>query len=128
MSQAADAALQAGHTGAEPARIRKIAVEEHFIVPEFIPYLRATSGNISAELFARAVDRLAEFDGRRLEEMEKHRIEFRSSRRHLLHCGKPVVSTINWPSRSRASPTVSVDLAMSPCRIPGAPPTNLKGV
>ena len=76
MSQAADAALQAGHTCAEPAQIRKIAVEEHFIVPEFIPYLRATSGNISAELFARAVDRLAEFDGRRLEEMEKHRIEF----------------------------------------------------
>jgi 2,3-dihydroxybenzoate decarboxylase len=60
----------------KPARIRKVALEEHFMVPAFIPYLRATSGNISAELFARAVGRLGDFEGRRLEEMDQHRIDY----------------------------------------------------
>ena len=58
------------------ARVRKVALEEHFMVPDFVEYLRTTSGNISAELFARAVDRLSEFGGRRLEEMDAHRVEY----------------------------------------------------
>ena len=57
-------------------RIRKIALEEHFVAPEFVPYLRATSGNISPALFARAVDRLAEFDGRRIAEMDQYGIAY----------------------------------------------------
>ena len=62
---------------AEPvARTRKIALEEHFITEDFIPYMRATSGNISTDLFGRAVDRLTEFEGYRIEEMDRYGIDY----------------------------------------------------
>ena len=63
--------------GASPTtRVRKVALEEHFMLPDFVDYFRATSGNISAELFQRALGVLSDFDGRRLEEMDKHSIDY----------------------------------------------------
>lgn len=57
-------------------RTRKVALEEHVMFPGYVDYLRATAGNISAALFSRAVDRLSELGGRRLEEMDRNRVEY----------------------------------------------------
>ena len=49
---------------------RKIALEEHFLLPEFKPYFETTAINISPELFGRAFDALHDFGDRRLEAMD----------------------------------------------------------
>ena len=56
-------------------RTTKIALEEHFMEPDFIDYFNTTSINISPALFGKAVDVLQDFGERRLESMDSIGIE-----------------------------------------------------
>lgn len=53
----------------------KIALEEHFIHPDFVEYLNTTKANINPALFGLASDALSDFGDRRLEMMERNGIE-----------------------------------------------------
>lgn len=50
--------------------MRKIALEEHFIIPELIPHLEDTYQNINKSLASRAVPRLQEIGAERIETMD----------------------------------------------------------
>ncbi|MBO6782499.1 MAG: amidohydrolase [Alphaproteobacteria bacterium] len=56
-------------------RTKKIALEEHFMEPDFIDYFNTTSINISPALFGKALDVLQDFGERRLESMDSIGIE-----------------------------------------------------
>ena len=56
--------------------IKKIALEEHFMAPDFVDYWAMTFGNISPELSDKALGALSDFGDRRLEDMDKNGIEF----------------------------------------------------
>ena len=56
--------------------IRKIALEEHFMAPDFVDYWSTTFGNISPELSDKALGALSDFGGRRLDDMDRNGIEF----------------------------------------------------
>jgi 2,3-dihydroxybenzoate decarboxylase len=56
--------------------IKKIALEEHFIHPDFIDYWALTFGNITPELSDKALGALSDFGARRLDDMDKNGIEF----------------------------------------------------
>jgi 2,3-dihydroxybenzoate decarboxylase len=53
----------------------KIALEEHFMHPDFFEYFGKTSGNISPALFGKAREALLDFGDRRLEGMDKIGVE-----------------------------------------------------
>ncbi|MDT0683812.1 amidohydrolase family protein [Roseicyclus sp. F158] len=55
--------------------INKIALEEHFLHPDFTDYWATTAPNISPALFGKARDALEDFGDRRLEAMDSAGIE-----------------------------------------------------
>lgn len=71
---AARAAPQPVPVPAAPRRI--IALEEHFILPEFVDYLAETKQNIRPALFDKVVPILSDFGARRLEVMDKNGVDF----------------------------------------------------
>lgn len=87
---AAGAALLAGKAGlvntaraAEPpastgagGRLLKIALEEHFMIPEFLPYLADTKQNINPALYSKAVRALSDFGASRLDVMDANGIDY----------------------------------------------------
>lgn len=56
--------------------VRKIALEEHFLAPGFEDYFATTAVNLDAGIFQGAKAILSDFGGRRLEEMDRHGIDF----------------------------------------------------
>lgn len=54
---------------------RKIALEEHFMHPDFVEYFKTTAINISPALFGKAAEALADFGDRRLGAMDATGIE-----------------------------------------------------
>ena len=52
--------------------MRKIALEEHFMAPEFLTYFASTKVNISHTLYDKAVEALSDFGERRLAQMDAH--------------------------------------------------------
>lgn len=56
--------------------MKKIALEEHFLIPELEKYIEETYQNINANLASKAVPSLLEIDGKRLETMEQCGIDF----------------------------------------------------
>lgn len=54
---------------------RKIALEEHFMHPDFVEYFKTTAINISPDLFGKAAEALADFGDRRLGAMDATGIE-----------------------------------------------------
>lgn len=56
-------------------KIKKIALEEHFLAPGFKEYFETTSINISPDLFDKAFGALQDFDERRLKAMDDAGIE-----------------------------------------------------
>lgn len=54
---------------------RKIAIEEHFMAPDFIDYWSKTAINISPALFGKARDALQDFGEARLANMDRNNIE-----------------------------------------------------
>ncbi|KAA6457940.1 amidohydrolase [Acidobacteria bacterium AB60] len=59
-----------------PQPLGKIAMEEHFMVPEFLDYFAETYPNINAEIAKLAPDALMDFGERRLAAMDENRIDF----------------------------------------------------
>lgn len=57
-------------------RIRKIALEEHFATPTFPNYSKAFTQHIAPEILQDLGRRLADFDGQRLEEMDRAGIDY----------------------------------------------------
>lgn len=55
--------------------MRKIALEEHFMAPDFVEYFATTKINISGDLFGKAVEALSDFGERRISQMDEHGIE-----------------------------------------------------
>ena len=61
---------------AKQARHRVVALEEHFILPDFVGYLAETKQNIRSELFDRVVPILSDFGERRLSVMDENGVDF----------------------------------------------------
>jgi 2,3-dihydroxybenzoate decarboxylase len=57
-------------------KLRKIALEEHCIFPDFVGYLGETKQNIRPDLFDRVVPILSDFGDRRLELMDANGVDF----------------------------------------------------
>ena len=55
--------------------MKKIALEEHFLSPGFEEYWKTTTGEITPDIFRRAVARLSEFSDLRLAQMDRDGIE-----------------------------------------------------
>jgi len=55
--------------------VRKIALEEHFMCPEFEGYWAPTVGDVDPAIYQRVVGRLSDFGDRRLEAMDRTGIE-----------------------------------------------------
>jgi 2,3-dihydroxybenzoate decarboxylase len=62
------------NTGVKP--IGKIALEEHFMVPDFVEYFAETYPNISPEIAKMGLAALEDFGDRRIEIMDKHQVDF----------------------------------------------------
>ena len=56
--------------------MKKIALEEHFMLPGLVEYWRETAANINRELYERALAALSDFGERRLEVMNENGVEF----------------------------------------------------
>ena len=56
--------------------MKKIALEEHCMFPDFVPYLAETKQNIRPELFEKVVPKLSDFGERRLDMMDSNGVEF----------------------------------------------------
>jgi 2,3-dihydroxybenzoate decarboxylase len=54
--------------------VKKIALEEHFLVPGFEDYWKATVGDVDPAILSRVVGRLSDFGDARLEAMERNGI------------------------------------------------------
>ncbi len=60
----------------KPRRLSKIALEEHFMVPDFIDYFAETYQNISPEITKFAPLALQDFGDKRIAIMDQHQIDF----------------------------------------------------
>jgi len=58
------------------ARLRKVGLEEHFMLPDFIGYLAETKANIRTDLYDRAVPILSDFGEGRLGVMDQHGVDY----------------------------------------------------
>lgn len=67
-------ALSPVSTGKAPARI--VALEEHFMLPEFVGYLHETQQNLRNGLVDKVVTPLSDFGRGRLEIMDKNGVDF----------------------------------------------------
>ena len=56
--------------------VKKIALEEHIIFPDFVDYLAETKQNILPSLFDKAVPILSDFGDRRLEVMDQNGVDY----------------------------------------------------
>lgn len=56
--------------------IRKIALEEHFMTPEFVDYFADTYQNISPALAKRGLGALSDFGDRRIEMMDRNGVDY----------------------------------------------------
>lgn len=61
---------------AQPKRLTTIALEEHFLVPEFVDYLAETYQNISPQIAKLAPPALLDLGERRIAIMDEHGIDF----------------------------------------------------
>lgn len=74
LPMAAESAAAVGPSAAAP--IGKIALEEHFLVPEFVDYFAETYPNISPDIRKFGTGVLQDFGDRRIEVMDQNRIDF----------------------------------------------------
>lgn len=71
----ASASVHQSETAA-PRSLGKIAMEEHFMVPDFMDYFAETYPNISADIAKLAPGALMDFGERRLAVMDENRVDF----------------------------------------------------
>jgi 2,3-dihydroxybenzoate decarboxylase len=62
-------------TDIDTRKTPKIALEEHFMAPDFIDYFNKTAVNISPDLFGKALGRLQDFGEARLSRMDANGVE-----------------------------------------------------
>ncbi len=72
----ADAAEAPSPAAGARAPLRVVALEEHFILPDFVGYLAETKQNIRSDLFDRVVPILSDFGERRLAVMDQNGVDF----------------------------------------------------
>jgi 2,3-dihydroxybenzoate decarboxylase len=72
------AAKASGNPSPAPAhpRMRKVALEEHFMLPDFVGYLAETKANIRTDLYDHAVPLLSDFGDGRLAVMDQHGVDY----------------------------------------------------
>jgi 2,3-dihydroxybenzoate decarboxylase len=70
-AQTKDASL-----AAPSGKLWKIALEEHFMIPEFLEYFRETKQNIKPELFDKVLPKLSDFGASRLDAMDENGIDY----------------------------------------------------
>src|ERR1700751_234129 len=63
-----------GKSGKKP--LGKIALEEHFMAPDFVEYFAEIYPNISPELVKLGLDALQDLGDRRIEILDRHHIDF----------------------------------------------------
>ena len=76
---AAGAAMSALPVSADQSnshRVTKVALEEHFLIPEFLDYFAETYPNISPNLRALAPGALLDLGDRRIEVMDQNRVDY----------------------------------------------------
>jgi 2,3-dihydroxybenzoate decarboxylase len=114
----------------------KIALEEHFMVPEFVEYFAETYQNISPEIAKMGLNTLPDFGDRRIAIMDQHHISY-----VVLSLAGPGVqaeknagvalSRAKWvrmtslPGRSRSGRNGMAASLIWPCTIPRRLPTSL---
>ncbi len=68
--------LQHRKAASAGAKLRKIGLEEHFMIPEFVTYLEDTKQNIRPDLFSKALPALSDFGSGRLDIMDANGIDY----------------------------------------------------
>ncbi len=109
-------------------RVKKIALEEHFMTPGFQAYSKGFTQHIDPAVFADLGRRLADFDALRLAEMDRAGIDItvlsqtgpgvQGESDAELAVARAKQSMIFWPGRSRATPRALPALLHCPCMIP----------
>lgn len=61
---------------APSGRFQKIALEEHFMIPEFIEYFRETKNNIKPDLFDKVLPKLLDFGASRLDVLDENGVDY----------------------------------------------------
>ena len=61
---------------ASPTHLRKVALEEHFMLPEFVDYFAANKQTVTPELYEKALPALGDFGDRRIELMDRNGVDF----------------------------------------------------
>ncbi len=62
--------------GSRTKPIKKIALEEHFMAPDFVPYFAAAFQNLSPDLAKKVLAALSDFGDQRLEIMDQNHLDF----------------------------------------------------
>lgn len=76
MASASASAAELPTVGNPAKKLRKIGLEEHFMIPSFLDYLGETKQNIRPELFSKAVPLLSDFGSSRLDTMDRNGVDF----------------------------------------------------
>lgn len=61
---------------AASGRLRKVALEEHFMLPEFVDYFSVNKQTVTPELYAKAIPALSDFGDRRIALMDQNGIDY----------------------------------------------------
>src|SRR4051794_36198988 len=93
------ASTQPGQEITNPKALGKIALEEHFMMPDFIEYFTESYPNISPDLPKRALVALQDFGDRRIAIMDQNGIDF-----VVLSLSGPGVQVEKGSSKMRTSP------------------------
>src|SRR5262249_2810512 len=107
--------------------VKKVALEEHFLCPDFIEYWNPTVIDLPAVRRNNALARLTDFDEVRLAAMDEAGIPARCLGSPVLACRRSttpqprfaarVLPTTFSRGKLRAGPIAIPDLPISPCRI-----------
>ncbi|WGS55157.1 amidohydrolase family protein (plasmid) [Paraburkholderia sp. D15] len=63
-------------SASKPHKLKKIALEEHFMLPEFVEYFTPNKQTVSHDLYYSALKALGDFGDRRIELMDKNGIDY----------------------------------------------------
>ena len=112
--------------------VKKIALEEHFLYPDFIEYWNPTVVDLPAERRDTALARLTDFGELRLAAMDEAGIARAVLGLAVLACRRSAIPqpqfaararpTIFWRSKLSADPIAIPDSPTLPCRIRAPPP------
>jgi hypothetical protein len=110
----------------------KIALEEHFIFPDFLDYLSEAMPHVTHEAYGQLVEKLSDFGDERLAAMDAVGVTFavlslsgpgvqveKDTASAIKRRSKPMIC---WPRKYRNGRTAMAASRISPCRTPAPPP------